>query len=103
MPPDSPSRGDRDVVQAVKYRVSEDIIGEELSSGYVLIDTATQAIFELNETAWRIWQLLGQGLSQDEIVSKLLAEYDADEVEVRASVEEAIAEFIDDGLVVAGD
>ncbi len=81
------------------YIPKEDIVAEQTGEEHLLVDVSTQDIFELNETAWRIWELIGEGLTEGAITEKLLEEYDATEEEIRASVEESVAELLDQGLI----
>jgi hypothetical protein len=76
--------------------------GQPTDDGFLLVDAATQDIYELNETAQRIWELLTEGKSLDQIVDLLLDEYDASREQIQESVDEAIAELVDQGLVTKG-
>jgi len=81
-------------------RPREDVVAEGTCDSPLLVDVATQEIFDLNETAWRIWQCVCDGLSESQIVSVLAEEYDASVEEIRDAVAEAMDELIELGLVV---
>ncbi len=85
-----------------KLRPRDDVIAEGTSDVCLLVDIATQDIFELNETAWRIWQLVAEGVSEEAVVGKLLEEYEASEEEIRECVSESIDELLELGLIVEG-
>lgn len=82
-----------------RYRAKEDVHGQETSDGFLLCDASTQEIFELNETARRIWELVVEGNTIDRMVEVLMDEYEATEEQIRASVVETIHELFEQGLV----
>jgi hypothetical protein len=83
-----------------KLRPRDDVIAEGTSDVCLLVDIATQDIYELNETAWRIWQLVAEGCAESGIVAKLLDEYEASEEEIRECVLESVDELLQLGLIV---
>jgi hypothetical protein len=77
----------------------EDVIAEGSSDVCLLVDVTTQDIYELNETAWRIWQLISDGCSEEQIVSMLQEEFEATEADIRESVAETVEDLLGLGLV----
>lgn len=74
-------------------RISEDFIKEKLTNECVLVpigDGYQHGVFNLNETAERIFDLLSEGKDRDEIVAILCEEYETD----RATAEEYTDEYI---------
>lgn len=86
-------------VSGPRYRAKADVLGQETSDGFLLCDASTQDIFELNETARRIWELVVEETTVDRMVEILMDEYDATEEQIRESVVETIEELVDQGLV----
>ncbi len=82
-----------------RYCAKHDVHGQETSDGFLLCDATTQEIFELNETARRIWELVVEGNTIDRMVEVLMDEYEATEDQIRESVEETVEELVDQGLV----
>lgn len=82
-------------------RPREDVIAEGSTDSPLLVDVATQEIFDLNETALRIWECVTEGLSESQIVSKLAEEYDASVEDIREAVAESLDELLELGLVEA--
>ena len=59
-------------------RPRADVVARRMGRTGVLVDLRTSRIFELNNTAARVWELLGASLTPEEIVSSLSREYAVD-------------------------
>jgi len=73
--------------------VSPDVVFRELDGEAVLLDLGTGTYFGLNPVGTRIWQLIGAGREQIEIVNDLAAEYDAAPSTIAADVTRLIGEL----------
>jgi hypothetical protein len=66
------------------------VIGRNLGTASVLVNLATNDIFELNHTGGRVWDLLGHTSSPRDVAVMLTAEFDLDldsaEIEVATLV-----------------
>ena len=58
-----------------RYRADPDALAATLADGAVLLNLRTNRYHSLNETGARVWQLLVEGKSRDEIVSGITTEY----------------------------
>lgn len=66
-----------------------DVLCTALPNGdSVLLHLGTQTYYSLNETGTQIWQLIGQGLTLEQIWQALEARYEVTEEQARASVME---------------
>ncbi len=66
--------------------------------GY-LFDEETGYVYELNETGCKIWILLKEGLSNEEIVSKMAQEYDVDVTTLENDVKEFLKRLVEYGIL----
>jgi hypothetical protein len=82
-----------------KLRPRDDVIAEGSSDVCLLVDVVTQDIYELNDTAWRIWQLISEGSSEEQIVLTLQEEFEASEADIRESVAETVDDLLELGLI----
>jgi hypothetical protein len=55
--------------------------------------------YGFNATATRVWQLIEQPRSVDELTATLMAEHDVDEAECRAGIADLLAKLADEQLV----
>jgi hypothetical protein len=61
-----------------------------MGQAVVLIHLGTNRIYELNATGARIWELLVEGRSVEEMEEILTTEFEADNVDVGAEIERLI-------------
>ena len=65
----------------------------------VVVDIQTGGVYELGGPAVRIWELLEESPTLDELMATLEIEYSGDRGTLRADTERTIAELIDAGLL----
>ncbi len=81
-------------------RPSHNVIAKRLEGGTVLVDMATSCIFELNETASRVWELLPQCEDVDSVVDYLVEEFEVDQEQATQEVNGLLARLLSEGLIV---
>jgi len=67
-----------------------------------MVELQAGKVFELNETAARIVELIAAGSPTDKILAVLSDEYDVDRVVIEKEASRVIQSLIDRGLVVEG-
>ncbi|MCL4509150.1 MAG: PqqD family protein [Chloroflexi bacterium] len=75
------------------------VVAAELGEEFVLLDTASGKYYGLEGAGARVWELLLQGHSADQICSTLISEYDAAEVPIRTDVSTFLRSMLDRGLI----
>ena len=85
----------------MRYRIATDTLAATLSDGAVLLSLHTKRYFSLNETGTRVWTLLGEAKSVDEIVAALVGEYAVSAQDAREAVDELVAELVAEELIEA--
>ena len=83
-------------------RVTPDVLHQELGGETVLLNLANESYFGLDEVGTRVWQVLGETNSANDVVSRLVAEFDVTVEQLRQDVERLIIELADAGLVSVG-
>jgi hypothetical protein len=78
-------------------RPAADVIARHLGESAVLIRLKTNRIYELNATGARIWELLSDGATRQQVVDSLAREFDDDSI--GAAVDELIDVLQAEGLV----
>jgi hypothetical protein len=86
-----------------RFRAAGDALAATLSDGAVLLNLRTKRYFSLNETGTRVWELLLEGRTEEEIVRTMTQEYDVTEDAARRETAEVIAALRDNELIVADD
>lgn len=82
-----------------KYRVASDALAASLSDGAVLLHLHTKRYFSLNDTGSRIWALLEQQASEEEIVDALVREYDVTLSDALQAVHRLVEDLLVEHLI----
>lgn len=93
------SNGDARPQQRRRLRVNPAVTSQRIGDDAVLIDLRTNEIYEMNRTASRMWQLLGDGLGIDEIERQLEAEFDVEAEELHRQIDSFLTTLLDAKLV----
>ena len=72
---------------ATKIYTDESVVDAVLGDEAVLLNVESGVYFGLNAIGARIWELLVEGPTQEEIVGRLLDEYDVEAAQLRADIE----------------
>lgn len=70
-----------------------DIVFRTIGDAAVLVNLASNEIFELNATGAAIWTMVGEGRSTDEMVDALVARFDVDAATARDACDQLIAQL----------
>lgn len=65
----------------------------------VLIHVQTERVFVLNYTASRLWELLVQGLTLDQIQAQMLEEFDVTQEQLSQEIDGLVSELAREGFV----
>jgi hypothetical protein len=80
-------------------KLKPDVVFRRLNEGGVLVDLATNQIFELNDTAARIWELLNEPVETAAVASRLCGEFDIDLDLAAEQVARLVHELESEGLL----
>lgn len=83
----------------MKLRVPEGLVYSVLEGEAVILDLTGGTYFGLDPIGTRMWQLIEQLGSLDQIVSTLLTEFDVVEDRLRRDLDELIRTLVDKGLL----
>jgi PqqD family protein of HPr-rel-A system len=80
-----------------------DVVSRRLGDELVLVHLGTNRIFRLNNTAARLWELIGDGIDTDAgLHDALRAEFDVGEEELRDEIAGTLERLRRQGLVRGG-
>lgn len=82
-----------------RLRMNPAVTSQRIGDDAVLIDLRTNEIYEMNLTAARMWQLLGEGVEVDEIERRLEAEFEIETEELHRQIDSFLATLLDAKLV----
>ena len=84
----------------IALRPNPEVIMKRLDEAAILVNIATNRIFELNETGTRVWELLDQGLDVDRIAPHLVGEFDVEDARAASEVKNLLLRLQTEGLLV---
>jgi len=84
---------------AEPMKPARNVLTRQLPGGAVLVHLQTNRIFELNETAARVWELLGAGVPPTDLATRLVDEFDVDPNTAAAEVKVLLAMLAREGLL----
>jgi hypothetical protein len=96
-PADEPSKAG---AEDRRWRPSPDVVHQDLRGEIVLVHLQTNRIYSLNPTGARLWALLVEGRSQDEIKQQLLEEFEVAEDELDREMAALLSSLRAEQLVV---
>jgi hypothetical protein len=84
-------------------RPKHDVVARRLGDAVVLVNLATNGIYELNATGARIWELLSEGRQVADIARVLEEEFESEGIDVRREIEDLVDRVRAEGLVDGSD
>ena len=84
-------------------RITPDVLHQEMGGETVLLNLANESYFGLDEVGTRVWQVLGESQSANDVVARLIDEYDVPREQLSADVAKLITELAAAGLVSLGE
>jgi hypothetical protein len=85
-----------------RLRPADDVVFRTVGDEVVILSVGSGLFFGLTPPAGpRIWELIDQGKTLDEILAALVAEYDAGEDAMKADLRTLVTELAIRGLVTA--
>jgi len=83
----------------MKISIPEDVMFRILGEEAVLLNLASGTYFGLDEVGTRMWQLISEHGSTDTVIETMIEEYEVEEVQLRADLDELLNQLKENGLV----
>ena len=83
----------------MKWQISPEILHSKIDEEVILMSIEADSYFGLDPIASRIWELLEQPLDLDELVEKLMEEYEVDAETCRQDVQALLEDMQGRGLI----
>lgn len=95
--------GDMELNKEQTFRISEEVLFQEVSGESVLLDLASESYFGLDPVGTRIWALLNEDKSVGQVLDALLEEYEVGLGTLEADLEELLDKMLAAGLIQASE
>ncbi|HOW26980.1 MAG TPA: PqqD family protein [Elusimicrobiota bacterium] len=86
--------------QKMSWKHAQNVAWRKVEDEVVILDLETSVYYSLNSTASRIWELLGEGMAEDDIVEKVSDEYNQSEKVVKKDMTGLIQKMKKEKLLV---
>ena len=86
----------------MNVRIPDDVVFRVLGDEAVILNVSTGVYFGLDSIGTRMWQLISEQESLDNVVEVLLAEYEVEEKQLRHDLGVLIQQLKNKGLVTDG-
>jgi hypothetical protein len=83
------------------FRVSDDVVTQEMGEKLVLVHLQTDSIQVLNRTGAQLWGLLAQSLNKAEIRRRLLDQFEIGEQQLEVEMDRILFELESAQLIMA--
>ncbi|SPJ25537.1 PqqD family protein [Palleronia abyssalis] len=83
----------------MRYRPAPDCVACEYGDGIAILDIASNSYYTLNPVSAVIWTALAEGCDTDEIVSRIVGEYDVSPSTCRSDTERLLDDMAQRKLV----
>lgn len=81
------------------YRHSPDTAWRQIDDESVVLNLKSSVYYSLNDTAAMIWAALGEGLTPQQVVERLCAEFDEKPETIQRDVSAAVANLLKERLI----
>ena len=78
-----------------------EVLARRMPGGAVLVHLGSNRIFELNETGARVWELLNEGLDQEQVLQRIVEEFDVDPPRAGAELRDLLERLAQERLLSA--
>jgi len=84
----------------MKVAIPEDVVFRDLAGEAVILNLVSGTYFGLNEVGTRIWNLLAEHGSTEQVLASVLAEYEVEEAQLRQDLEALLQALTEKGLIL---
>jgi hypothetical protein len=85
---------------SARLKIREQVMSRQLGEDCVMLDLDSGTYFGLDAVGARVWQLIDEGRSFEEVCDVLAGEYEAGREQIAADVARLLKELAANGLVV---
>lgn len=89
-------------------RIKEGFILRQVAGNYIVIAVGDEAVdfngmITINETGAFLWEILSKGATKEEMLEKLMAEYDVDEETAKKDITDFLIKLNDGKLLIINE
>jgi hypothetical protein len=82
-----------------KVKISKEVLSQEIHGETVLMDLASEQYFGLDVVGTRVWQLLQEGKSREQLLAVMLEEFEVGREQLESDIASLLEKLISAGLI----
>jgi hypothetical protein len=86
-----------------RFSVPKDVMAREVGDETVILDLSNGTYYGLDSVGTRVWMLVGQGLTLDEVCNRMLDEFEVDRDTLAYDVSALVNELLSRSLLAQVD
>ena len=83
----------------MRMKISENVVWRDLDGEIVILNLTSGVYFSVDGVGAPVWTLVSEQVTNDEIVGKLISEFDVEETCLRNDMEALFQELASQGLI----
>ena len=81
------------------FKIKQDLSIKRIADEFFIFDRSQSHIHTFNETGYFFWQLIEEGLHEDDMIRRITMEYDASTAEVKKDLQEFLMKLTTRGII----
>jgi hypothetical protein len=83
----------------MNIKISANVVWRDLDREIVILNLTSGVYFSVDGAGTRIWTLMSEQLATEDIIRKLISEFEVEESQLRSDVESLVKDLADQGLI----
>jgi hypothetical protein len=83
----------------MSIKISENVVWRDLDGEIVILNLTSGVYFSVDGVGTRIWILMSEQVAPEEIVRRLMAEFEVEEAQLRSDMESLVKDLAGQGLI----
>ena len=83
----------------MNIKISDNVVWRDLEGEIVILNLTSGVYFSVEGVGTRIWTLISEQVATEDIIGKLISEFDVEESQLRSDVESLVKNLADQGLI----
>ena len=83
----------------MNIKISDNVVWRDLDGEIVILNLTSGVYFSVDGVGTRIWTLISEQVATEEIIGKLISEFDVEETRLRNDMEALFQELASQGLI----
>lgn len=83
----------------MELKVGQNVVWNKVESDIVILNLESGTYFSLGGVGCRFWELIAEGASQEQVVQRLIAEYEVEAAQLESDLDALLRDLSTEGLV----